>query len=207
MERIEHEAEQVALRALEDYYRAGRPPWDTEITPPELVAEAGGPGERPPGRALELGCGTGTNAIYLARLGWEVTAVDVIDIAIGRARAKAANAGLPVRLVHGDATRLPELGVTGPYDLFFDLSCYTGIPVHRRDAYAAGVTAAAAPGARMLMFGYGPGALDTEYPGIFPGVTADELSERFTGWELADVVPGTNAIPTYWFTLRYTGPA
>lgn len=205
MERTEREAEQVALRALEDYYRAGRPPWDTEITPPELVAEASGPGARPPGRALELGCGTGTNAIYLARLGWEVTAVDVIDIAIDRARAKAANAGLPVRLVHGDATRLADLGVTGPYDLFFDLSCYTGIPAHRRDAYAAGVTAAAAPGARMLMFVYGPGALDTEYPGVFPGVTAEEVSERFTGWELAEVVPGTNAIPTYWFTLQYAG--
>lgn len=197
-EQAELDREMTVRRELERYYRAGRPPWDTEITPPELVAEAGGPGARTPGRALELGCGTGTNAVYLARLGWEVTAVDMIEIAVGRARERAAAAGVPVRLVCGDATRLPDLGVTGPYDLFFDLSCYTGIPAHRRDAYAEGVTRAAVPGARMLMFGYGPGVLDESES----GTTEEELRERFTGWELVDVTPGTNAFPTYWFTLR-----
>lgn len=203
MERTELEQEQAVRHELETYYRAGRPPWDTEVTPPELVAEASGPGARPPGRALELGCGTGTNALYLARLGWDVTAVDMIDIAIDRARAKVASAGLPVRLIHGDVTRLPELGVRGPYDLYFDLSCFCGIPPHRRDAYAAGVTGTAAPGARLLMFGYGPDAFDD----LISGVTAEELRQRFTGWAVVDVTPGTNAVPTYWFTLQYGGTA
>jgi SAM-dependent methyltransferase len=199
----ELDQELAVRRELEKYYRAGRPPWDSETTPPELVAEASGPSARPPGRALELGCGTGTNAIYLARLGWEVTAVDMIDIAVGRAREKATGSGVRVRLVCGDATRLGDLGVTGPYDLFFDLSCFCGIPHHRRDAYAEGVTRASAPGARLLMFGYGPGVLDE----TFSGVTADELRERFTGWELVDVTPGTNPFPTNWFTLRRDGGA
>lgn len=203
MERTELEQEQAVRHELETYYRAGRPPWDTEVTPPELVAEASGPGARPPGRALELGCGTGTNALYLARLGWDVTAVDMIDIAIDRARAKVASAGLPVRLIHGDVTRLPELGVRGPYDLYFDLSCFCGIPPHRRDAYAAGVTGTAAPGARLLMFGYGPDAFDD----LISGVTAEELRQRFSGWAVVDVTPGTNAVPTYWFTLQYGGTA
>ncbi|HEY3687626.1 MAG TPA: class I SAM-dependent methyltransferase [Streptosporangiaceae bacterium] len=202
-EQTELDEELAVRRVLERYYRAGRPPWDSEITPPELVAEASGPAARPPGRALELGCGTGTNAIYLARLGWDVTAVDMIEIAVGRAREKVAKAGAPVRLVCGDATRLADLGVTGPYDLFFDLSCYCGVPRHRRDAYADGVTRAAAPGARLLMFGYGPGVLDED----ISGVTADELRERFTGWELVDVTPGTNPFATYWFTLRREGGA
>ncbi|MBD3147741.1 class I SAM-dependent methyltransferase [Microbispora bryophytorum] len=197
--------EEAVLRELEEYYRTGKPPWDSGVTPPELVALIKGRGEGdgalPPGRALELGCGTGTNAIYLARHGWEVVAVDLVGRAIEQAREKADAAGVAVRLLHGDATRLDELDASGPYDLFFDLSCFCGIPPHRRDAYAAGLTGRAAPGARLLMFGYGPGVLDDK----FSGVTADELRARFAGWELADITPGTNPFPTFWFTLRYGG--
>ncbi|WP_433476464.1 class I SAM-dependent methyltransferase [Spirillospora sp. CA-142024] len=190
--------EEAVRGELEGYYRAGKPPWDTDVTPPELVALVEGAGGLPPGRALELGCGTGTNAIYLARHGWDVVAVDLVDRAVEQARAKAAAAGTAVRLLRGDATRLDELDVPGPYDVFFDLSCYCGIPPHRRDAYAAGLTRRAAPGARLLMFGYGPEAFDDP----ISGVTADELRARFAGWELVDTTPGTNPVPTFWFTLR-----
>ncbi|MEO3874803.1 class I SAM-dependent methyltransferase [Nonomuraea sp. B12E4] len=197
--------EESVRRALEGYYHAGKAPWDTGVTPPELVALVEGHGALPPGRALELGCGTGTNAIYLARHGWEVTAVDLIDSAVGQAREKSEAARVAVHLLHGDATRLDELGVPGPFDLFFDLSCYCGIPLHRRDAYAAGLTHRAAPGARLLMFGYGPeplGSSTTEITSWAAGATADELRARFPGWELIDVTPGTNSVPTFWFTLR-----
>ncbi|MFF5265249.1 class I SAM-dependent methyltransferase [Actinomadura viridis] len=190
--------EEAVRRELEDYYRAGRPPWDTGVTPPELVALVEGPDGLPPGRVLELGCGTGTNATYLARNGWEVVAVDLLGRAVDQAREKAAAAGVAVRLLHGDATRLDDLDVPGPYDLFFDLSCYCGIPPHRRDAYAAGLTRRAAPGARLLMFGYGPEAFDDP----ISGVTADELRGRFPGWELVETTPGTNPVPTFCFTLR-----
>ncbi|MGI8328364.1 class I SAM-dependent methyltransferase [Actinomadura scrupuli] len=196
--RTEHDQEQAVRRELEGYYRAGKPPWDTDVTPPELVALVEGHGALPPGRALELGCGTGTNAVYLARHGWDVVAVDLIDRAVDQARAKAAAAGKAVRLLCGDATRLDDLDAPGPYDLFFDLSCYCGIPPHRRDAYAAGLTHRAASGARLLMFGYGPEAFDDP----ISGVTADELRARFADWELADATPGTNPVPTFWFTLR-----
>ncbi|MEV5495393.1 class I SAM-dependent methyltransferase [Nonomuraea fuscirosea] len=197
--------EETVHRALEGFYRDGKPPWDTGVTPPELVALTEGPRSLPPGRALELGCGTGTNALYLARHGWDVTAVDLIDRAVERARVKAAETGMSLRLLHGDATRLDELDAPGPFDLFFDLSCYCGIPLHRRDAYAAGLTRRAAPGARLLMFGYGPEPLGnptTEITSWAAGVTADELGTRFTGWDLLDVTPGTNSVPTFWFTLR-----
>jgi SAM-dependent methyltransferase len=191
--------QEVAVRReLERFYGTGAPPWDTGVTPPELVALVEGPGAVPPGRALELGCGTGTNATYLARHGWDVVAVDLIEDAARQAREKVDAAGLAVRVLCGDATRLDELAAAGPYDLFFDLSCYCGIPPHRRDDYAAGLTRRAAPGARLLMFGYGPEAFDD----TFSGVTADELHARFTGWDLLDTTPGTNDVPTFWFTLR-----
>ncbi|MFB4312782.1 class I SAM-dependent methyltransferase [Actinomadura sp. 21ATH] len=197
---VQRDQEEAVRRELERYYGSGKPPWDSGVTPPELVALVEGPGAAPPGRALELGCGTGTNATYLARHGWDVTAVDLIENAVRQARAKAAAAGVPVRLLHGDATRLDDLDAPGPYDLFFDLSCFCGIPPHRRDAYAAGLTRRAAPGARLLMFGYGPEAFDDP----ISGVTAGELRARFTGWELTGTAPGTNPVPTFWFTLRRT---
>lgn len=191
----ESELEEFVREKLAEYYRSGKPPWDTEVAPPELAALAAAMN---PGRALDLGCGTGTNAVYLARHGWEVTGVDLIDGAVRQAERKAADAGLSARLLCGDVTRLDGLDVTGPYELFFDLSCYCGVPTHRRDAYADGVTRRAAPGARLLLFGYGPDVFDDGYT----GVTADELRERFTGWNLIDVTPGTNPFPTAWFTLR-----
>ncbi|NUR90332.1 MAG: class I SAM-dependent methyltransferase [Nonomuraea sp.] len=200
-----HPEEEAVHRALEGFYRAGKPPWDTGVTPPELVALVEGHAALPPGRALELGCGTGTNAIYLARHGWDVAAVDLIDHAVDQARKKTAEAGVPVRVLHGDATRLDELDVPGPFDLFFDLSCYCGIPLHRRDAYATGLTQRAAPGALLLMFGYGPEPAENpafEIKSWAAGVTADELRSRFAGWDLIDVTPGTNSVPTSWFTLR-----
>ncbi|MFI6978874.1 methyltransferase domain-containing protein [Embleya sp. NPDC050154] len=199
----ELDQEAAVRRALEDYYRDGRPPWDSGVTPPELVTLVEGPGALTPGRVLELGCGTGTNAVYLARHGWRVEAVDLVDRAVLQARAKADAAQAEVTVLCGDATRLDEVGVRGPYDLFFDLSRYCGIPPHRRDAYAAGLTDRAAPGARLSMFGYGPEAFDDP----ISGVTADELRARFTGWQLVDVAPGTNPVPTFWFTLHHIATA
>ncbi|MFD4902789.1 class I SAM-dependent methyltransferase [Streptomyces sp. NPDC058411] len=199
----ELDQEAAVRRTLEDFYRDGKPPWDSGITPPELVALVEGPGALQPGQSLELGCGTGTNAVYLARHGWRVSAVDLVDRAVRQAREKAAAAGADVTVLCGDATRLDEVGAPGPYDLFFDLSCYCGIPPHRRDAYAAGLTGRAAPGARLLMFGYGPGAFDDSWS----SVTADELSARFSGWQLTDVTPGTNPVPTFWFTLQRAAAA
>jgi SAM-dependent methyltransferase len=56
-----------------------------------------------PGRALDVGCGEGGDAIWLAQSGWTVTAIDVSDVAIGRARAAAEHAGASVEWITGDA--------------------------------------------------------------------------------------------------------
>ena len=65
-----------------------------------LVAEVAG---LDPGRALDVGCGEGADAIWLARHGWTVTAIDVSDVAVGRAREAAERAGVTVDWVCGDA--------------------------------------------------------------------------------------------------------
>lgn len=70
-------------------YRFGRPRWDSAEPRPELAGVIRGR----PGRALDLGCGIGTDAIYLARQGWEAVGVDFVPEAIETARSRAAASG------------------------------------------------------------------------------------------------------------------
>jgi SAM-dependent methyltransferase len=77
-----------------------------------LVAEAA---ELVTGRALDVGCGEGADAIWLARRGWRVTAIDISDVAVGRAREAAELAGATVEWVCGDALQTPL--PAGSFDL------------------------------------------------------------------------------------------
>jgi SAM-dependent methyltransferase len=105
----------------EDRYRTNDIPWDTGHPSSELrrvVAED----HVTPCAALEVGCGTGTNAVWLAQQGFDVTAVDISPLAIDRACAKAAAAGVAVRFIAGDLATAPE--IMGPFDFFFDRGLY-----------------------------------------------------------------------------------
>lgn len=147
-------------------YWRGMTPWDTGITPPELRAVIEGVDATPPGRALDIGCGTGTNALYLARHGWEVFGIDFARPAIARARSRlrmaqrADSGGLAlahkVRFVQGDATRLREMGATGLYQLVYDIGCLHGIPRDRRARYAEEIAAVTAPGALFMLYSFEP---------------------------------------------------
>jgi SAM-dependent methyltransferase len=126
-------------------YRLGLTPWDTGVAPPELVALVEGPDALRPGRALDLGCGTGAHAVYLARNGWQTTGVDLVGHAISTARRRAVAAGVDPTLIEGDVTRLTHLGIGDGYDLIFDFGCYHSLyPMAMRDAYARNVTEVAA---------------------------------------------------------------
>src|SRR5512139_2762941 len=80
-----------------------RPPWDSGISPPELMEFIR---SSQPGRALDLGCGTGTNIISLAKNGWQVTGVDFASHAISIARRKAQSEGVTADLRVSDVTSL-----------------------------------------------------------------------------------------------------
>jgi SAM-dependent methyltransferase len=77
-----------------------------------LLAEVGG---LRPGRALDVGCGEGADAIWLARSGWTVTAIDVSEVAVTRAREAAEQAGAAVEWICGDALQAPF--PAGSFDL------------------------------------------------------------------------------------------
>jgi len=106
------------------------PPWDTGISPPELMRFIE---SNPPGRALDLGCGTGTNVITLAKHGWDATGVDFALTAIRIARRKARKTKVEVDLRVGDATKLDDL--RGQFDLILDMGCYHNISPERQFDY------------------------------------------------------------------------
>jgi SAM-dependent methyltransferase len=188
--------------SFERMYRSGHARWDTGVTPPEVVALIDRePGLRP-GRALDLGCGTGTNALYLASLGWVVVGVDFSPLAIDAARGKLRDRpDAPVSFIAGDVTRLPAAGVTGPFDFVLDIGCFHSVSPKRRRAYVEGVSDLTDPGAILLMFAFGP-ALRT--PGRHP-TREGEIRRRFgRAFEVLEVELGTTPLGAAWFTLRRT---
>ena len=159
-------------------YRFGRGPQPSDFPDHRLAEIVEG---SVPGRALDLGCGTGRNALYLARNGWETTGVEFSEGAVAVAQQKAEAGDLRVRFVHGDVTKLCELGIGEGYSLLMDGGCYHMIPVWQRDAYVDSVTKVTAPGGLLIMVGF------TKYLGM--GMSEKDLVARFRGWRLIDASP------------------
>ena len=101
-------------------YASGKTPWDSGAPSEELIRVLNA-GKLTGSSVLEIGCGTGTNAIALARRGFRVTATDIVDQAIQTARDKARVAGVNVDFRVADALR-DDPG--GPYDILFDRGVY-----------------------------------------------------------------------------------
>ncbi len=127
-------------------YAARDIPWNSGEADPRLVSFVEG-GRVAPGRALEIGCGTGTNSIWLAQRGFDVLGMDLAALAVDEARAKAAGHGR-VRFEVGDflATAPP-----GEYDFVFDRGCWHVFdePADRA-RFATHVAEVLAPGAMWL---------------------------------------------------------
>lgn len=107
-----------------------RPIWDTGKSPPELLDFIA---THTPGSALDLGCGTGTNVITLARHGWKVTGVDYSILAINRAERKAKENNVSVNLEVKDVTRLDN--IDDKFDLILDIGCFHSLPASGRQRY------------------------------------------------------------------------
>lgn len=183
-------------RFYERSYRRGAAPWDTGITPPEVVEVVEGTRALAPGRALDLGCGTGTNLLYLIHHGWEAVGVDFSEEAVRRALERTA--GTPgVHVVRGDVTRLSRIGVRGPFDLVLDIGCFHGVPRGRRDAYAGEVAGVTRSGSTYLVFAFG--ARGT-WRVLRLGSRRQEMERRFgEAFELVEIVPGREPPGAAWY--------
>jgi SAM-dependent methyltransferase len=185
-------------------------PWERDGIAPQLRELVEGPEALPPGRALDLGCGTGAPSVYLALHGWEVTGIDVVARALAQARARAQGAGVSLHLVHGDVTRVArEIASRGPYRLLLDTGCYHGLDDAQRARYAELVGRVAEDGAALLMFALAPGG--AARPRTFRGASEREIRARFEdGWEHVWTRPHAGR-PVFagagqsWYLLRRRG--
>lgn len=116
------------------------------------------------GRALDLGCGPGRNALHLASLGFEVDAVDLSPAAIAWAEDRAREAGAEVRFHCGDAFSLAGTELGGPYDLIYDSGCFHHLPPHRRISYLSLLDRVLAPGGHLALTCFAAGEMGSELP-------------------------------------------
>lgn len=173
----------LARRLFFNLFYFSNPPWDTGISPPELLTYLA---SHPAGRALDLGCGTGTNVITLARQGWQVTGVDFARRAIQIARRKARQAGVSIDLRVGDVTRLE--GVSGPFDLILDIGCFHGLDPAEMQVYISNLDRLLASQGTFLMYGFfreeassGPGMLPSDlnrFSPVFDLVRREDSTDR-----------------------------
>jgi SAM-dependent methyltransferase len=156
----------------------------------------------PPGRVLDLGCGTGTTTIYMASKGWRATGVDFVPRAIRAARAKAMRVKSLATFMVGDVTRLHDLPIEPGFDLLFDQGCFHSLPEAAQPAYVREVSAQARPGATYLLYAFGPQA-EGQRRAFYPrGVTPADVEVRFADFVLVEARPGTRPIGSHWYTLR-----
>ena len=108
-------------------------PWNSE-TPPPLLVELIDSGKIKPGSALDMGCGAGNYAVYLASRGFDVTGIDMSPTAVKIAKGNARKKGVKCKFVVGDVTGdLPE--IKGPFDLIYDWGLLHHIMPPDRPAY------------------------------------------------------------------------
>lgn len=132
---------------LEHRYLVGNTPWDSGVSPPELVTYLD---SHPPGSAIDLGCGTGTNVISMATYGWDVTGIDISRMAILLARRKIKSTGVQAKLVRGDVVRaqVPDTS----FDLALDIGCFHSLPPVQRPDYVQSVFSMLKPGSDYLLY-------------------------------------------------------
>jgi SAM-dependent methyltransferase len=186
-----------------DSYRDGNLPWDTGRPSSELQ-RACSQHSIQPSRALELGCGTGTNCVWLAQQGFAVTGVDVAPLAVERAEKRARDAGVLAHFLVGDVLQLPDLD--GPFAFFFDRGCYHAVRRGAPQQYAPAVARQLAAGGRgLILAGNAREPHDPGPPVVSEEQIRDELGAVFRILDLHefrfDEAPGVPARFLGWSCL------
>jgi len=145
-----------------------------------LVAETAG---LTPGRALDLACGEGRNAVWLAQRGWEVTGVDFSDVAVEKARRLAAERGVEAHFFTADLREhLPD-----PHAFDLVLLFYLQVPAETRRSIVRAAASAVAPGGHLLLVAHDSANLEHGHGGPQePSVlyAADDVAHDLDGTEL-----------------------
>jgi len=152
------------------HYRKGGPaPWDSGHPAKDLKEAVENESIRPC-RTVILGCGSGTNAIYLAGKGFDVTAIDVAPTALALAEKEAKKAGVEVRWVLADVLALPKLE---KFDLIFDRGCYHNVRYVDAAGFVESMRQLSRPGTKAFIL-----SLDRDSA---PGVREPTMRTDFSG--------------------------
>ena len=177
-------------------YRFTQPNWDSNTVPNEVVSLSQRGGRH--GRALDLGCGTGTHSIYLARQGYTAVGVDFSSKAIQFANKKANQAGVKVDFRVGDVTRLNFL--QEPFDISLDVGCFHGLSKSERTHYAENLARLIRPGGLFLIWAVeGQSRMGI---GLSPEEIEQTLSSSFTLDNTKQDNLHGRASTWYWFTRQ-----
>lgn len=164
------------------------PPWDTKAPKDSVVAWHGGGWVH--GDVLDIGCGLGDNAIYLARNGFRVTGLDISPTALVTAQLRAHEAGADVTFAVADATKLD--GFTDAFDTVIDSGMFHCLDDDGKRSYAAAVHRATRPGATLLISCFSDtNAPDERWPR--PSVSERTLRDVLggAGWDVESLEPAT----------------
>jgi SAM-dependent methyltransferase len=137
-------------------YKLGMSHWDSSETPPE-VQQAFQANDIPSGAALDLGCGTGTNVIFMARQGRQAIGIDFAPEAIKKARLKAQQAGVDggAQFRVADVTRMDEMALP-PAGFALDMGCFHGLSPDGQRRYAEGLAKTMVHGGKYLLYTLAP---------------------------------------------------
>jgi len=182
-----------------NFWYLRKPPWDSGISPPELLEFIQ---THSAGKAIDLGCGTGTNVITLAQAGWQVTGVDFASRAINIAKRKLKKENIQADLHIGDVTKLKNTSTQ--FDLALDIGCFHSLTQSGMQDYLTQLDRILTPSGYWLIYGFfkpsplqsGPGLVEADI---------DILSSRFTllsrqnGFDKRDR-------PSAWFLFQAGNP-
>lgn len=192
-----------SLAAWEENYQTNQTPWDSGITPPEVVAFWASGRQKPTGLALDLGCGTATNIAFLAELGMRAIGVEHAWTALQRGKARLTQRGLTASLVQGDVSRLPFRNAHATYVL--DIGCFHGLREEQRLGYVQGVVDNLATGGYYQLYAFDRvEELRNNPERAHRGVEADEIIERFCpALSVVEIVRANpDRYPCRWYLLR-----
>ena len=198
-----NQEQQESMTRFTERYSTGQVPWDDALPPPEVQALVN---KLKPGLALDLGCGYGRTAIYLAQHGWRVDGVDFVPQAIQEAqrRAEAQGVAQQIRFHVGSVADLNFLN--GRYDLAIDIGCMHSLGLELQTAYRDELRRLLRPGATYLLFARLRSPDDD--PANGPGGAAESvLNTLFAPFQLQKSEIGVTAGDDYqwrsgwfWFT-------
>ena len=178
-------------------YLSGRTPWENGVSPRQVLEFAE---TAAPGKAIDLGCGAGTNAMTLARRGWRATGVDFSLAAVWIARRRAARANLAIDFQTGDILNLATPPT--PYDYALDIGCLFSLERQHRGRYAETLCRLVRPGGLFMLFAW----LSLPGGGKGRGVSPEEVERLMeSGFRMARSTVGREKgrlCAWYWFRRR-----